>query len=173
MAKAAPMASSAMMRGRGTAAKRTAARAGLKSRETVCTPWDQPAHFPSISRGTTRGVTAWRQGEWKAEPTLRRARVTMMAVMGRSPSRSPTPTRASDTSPMAPSATAMILRRSKRSATAPVKRERMPWGSRAATAARDRTAAEPVCAVRCQIRAYWEMELVRIDTACPTHSVAN
>ena len=74
---------------------------------------------------------------------------------------------------MAPSATAMILRRSKRSATAPVKRERMPWGSRAATAARDRTAAEPVCAVRCQIRAYWEMELVRIDTACPTHSVAN
>ena len=66
---------------------------------------------------------------------------------------------------MAPSARAMIFRRSKRSATAPVKREKTPWGSRAAMAARERTAAEPVRAVRSQMRAYWEMELVRMDTA--------
>ena len=173
MAKAAPRTSRARMRGRGAAAKRTAARAGLSSRERVWTPWDQPAHRESRSGGTRSGVTAWRQGVWKAEPTLRRARAARMTGTGRLPHSRQAPTRAREKRPMAPSARAMMRRRSKWSATAPVKSPSTPWGSKAAMAARESTAAEPVRAVRSQTRAYWETELVRMDTACPTHKTAN
>jgi hypothetical protein len=59
-----------------------------------------------------------------------------------------------ETMPMAPSAMAMIYRRSNRSAKEPVNSDRTPWGSMPHSMAMESTAGEPVRSVRYQMRAY-------------------
>ena len=140
--------------------------------DTVWMPWLHPAHRVRDSGGAIRGVTAWMQGEWKAPPTLRRAATTRMGATGSGPAKARAAS-AREMRPMAPSETIMMIRRSKRSAKAPVNRESTPWGTMAAMVARESTAGEPVRSVRYQIRAYWETMLLRMDRACPVQRRTN